>query len=137
MKKNYVRWKALFAALPCFMISAMIIFGIIDDCYGLGSICVLEFAFDDFGQIFLMIIFSFIGIAFVNLFIKSVKAKPELVELKLKKIEVSSPSLILVFEYQNKKELLYFLEEDKKDKYIVGKYYKVMMTKDKIYDLLD
>lgn len=133
MRKSYIRWRLLFASLPFLMISAMLIFGIIDDCSGLGFVCTLE----DIGQIFLIIVLAFLGIVLFYLFIKSAKAKPELMELKLKQIEISSPSLILIFEYQNMNELIYFDAEEKKDKYIVGKYYKVMMTKDKIYDLLD
>ena len=137
MNKKYIRWGYLFASLPFLMIFGFFVFGLVDDCMGLGFSCFLEVAVDDISQMFFMLFLGFIGIGLFLLFVESARAKPELAELKLKKMQVDSSALILVFEDPVVGEILYFVSEDQKDKYKEGKYYKVKKSKHKIYEILD
>lgn len=137
MKKNYIRLGYLFFAFPFLMISTGTILGIIDDCSGMDFISIIQVIFEDIILLLFSIFLGLIGIILLCIFIRSIKVKPEFAELKLKKMQVDSPILILVFEDQFVNEILYYTNEEEKDKYQVGKYYKVMKTKDKIYEVLD
>lgn len=125
------------ASIPPLIISTVFILGMVDDCWGLDFVSVIQVIFEDIPQLFFMLFLCLIGIVLFCSFLKSLKANPQLIELKLKKLEVNSPALILFFESQTEKDLYYFEDEENKDKYIVGKYYKVMMSKDEIYDIIE
>ena len=125
------------ASIPPLIISTVFILGMVDDCWGLDFVSVIQVIFEDIPQLFFMLFLCLISIVLFCSFLKSFKANPQLIELKLKKLEVNSPALILFFESQTEKDLYYFEDEENKDKYIIGKYYKVIMSKDEIYDIIE